>query len=35
MNDVRPLSGADIDSDYNLLIPKIHIKQQKIIKSQK
>jgi hypothetical protein len=24
MNDVRPLPGADIDSDHNLLISKIH-----------
>jgi len=35
MNDVQTLSGADIDSEYNLLIAKIHIKLQKITKSQK
>jgi len=35
MNDVWTLSGADIDSDHNLLIAKIHTKLQKIMKSQK
>jgi endonuclease/exonuclease/phosphatase family metal-dependent hydrolase len=35
VKDVQTLLGADIDSDHNVLVAKIHIRLMKIIRLQK
>ena len=35
MKDVQTLPGADIDSDHNLLVAKIHTRLKKMIRFQK
>jgi hypothetical protein len=35
VKDVQTLLGADIDSDHNLLVAKVHITLKKIIRFQK
>ena len=35
VKDVQTLPGADIDSDHNLLVAKIHTRLKKIIRFQK
>jgi len=34
VKDVQTLPGADIDSDHNLLVAKVHIRLKKIIRFQ-
>ena len=33
--DVQTLTGADIDSDHNLLVAKVHTRLKKIVRFQK
>ena len=35
VKDVQTLPGADIDSDHNLLVAKVHTRLKKIIRFQK
>ena len=35
VKDVQTLPGADIDSDHNLLVAKIHTRLKKILRFQK